>query len=157
MWSLLSFYLRRGLYRWYGRENGPYTSQVFFGNSISTYVMINLGCQLDYIWNQWKSKQLATSVRNFLDCVIWGGKRHPKAGPYFWWPPTQMDMRDGSFCVLPTFPLTLSGKFISSATESFFAGVRIQCREKISWEISLMWLNNCQIHGFSTRKQAFSD
>ena len=42
--------------------------------------MANLGCQLDYIWNQWKPKKSGQKpMRDFLGWMIWGRKTHPKS------------------------------------------------------------------------------
>ena len=50
--------------------------------TISTTMMTNLGCRLDYIWRQLKVKRRDTSVRGFswLDYLSW--KTHPQSGPH---------------------------------------------------------------------------
>lgn len=42
--------------------------------TFKTLVMANLGCKLDWIWNQLRDKMLGTPVVYFLDEVIWSGK-----------------------------------------------------------------------------------
>jgi hypothetical protein len=61
-------------------------------------VMTNLDCQLDYIWNQLKTKQLSTPGRGFLDWIMWSGKTHFSLGHTFWWQPTWKVMEGGHFC-----------------------------------------------------------
>lgn len=59
-------------------------------------MMADLGCQLDFIWNQLKPKQYSTP---FLFQIIWGGKNHPKTlglGHAFWLQPTSKD-KEGFF------------------------------------------------------------
>lgn len=51
---------------------------------IISLTMVNLGCQLNWIWNQLKGKLLAISSWDFLDEMIWNGKTQPKLGGTLW-------------------------------------------------------------------------
>lgn len=56
-------------------------------------MMADLGCQLDYVWNQLKAKVLGESVR-----IEEGRRPTLNLCLTFWWQPMLKGVEEGSFC-----------------------------------------------------------
>ena len=112
-------------------------------------VIANPDYQLEYIWNQLKPKQLITTVRDFLDWIIWSGMIHLKNEPRFLVGILHKSTRKKvafAFCLLA---LTLLDKFIYPVPRYFFSYIRIyffmipvctkeQQRHPVSWTKQLI-------------------